>query len=105
MEKIVIRKSLIVFVFLGNLWAAEALSPADELRVAQARAVAAEAQAASSMALVQLLQSPMGRDFTAKQSLAEEKTAALQKILEEIKAKYADNRDPKPGPDKPVPAK
>jgi hypothetical protein len=106
-----IRKSLIVFVFLGNLFAA-ALAPEDELRLLRAKADAAEARAEVNIALTVLLQSLEGRDFLMKQAYANKKLAEFQKVQEELTKKYkleptekspnADNRNPQPGSNKPV---
>jgi hypothetical protein len=110
-----IRKSLIVFVFLGSLFAAATLSPDDELRLLRAKADAAEARAEVNIALTQLLQSPGGRDFLAKQDLANKKLAEFQAIQDELAKKYksessekkpnADNRNTQPRSNQSVSAK
>lgn len=110
-----IRKSLIVFVFFSNLFAAATMAPEDELRLLRAKVDAAEARAEVNSSLAVLLQSPGGHDFLMKQDLANKKLAEFQKVQEELANKYklnptektpnADNRNPQPGSNKSVSVK
>lgn len=105
-----IRKLFTLLLFASTLFA---ISPEDQIALLKVKLDVAQAQSAVNAAVTQMLQSDAGRTFIQAQSTLNDRISVLQNKLLELSKKYnlsvedlnADNRDPKPGPDKPVPSK